>query len=268
MHKLMNNMTNLTPLQVTQITTLIDKKVSEALTKSDGVHKKWQDEDLGRIKSLEERILELEKENKKFKEDLETRQISQVAEGEQEQTDSTGLWSRLVTSPAVRADITNILVSGKASVQKKEKNVIIFGVEKRAGENVKGIVGSIFEEIGVQLEKYKVTRFKESTNGNAGPILVELEDTDSKMEVLKAASKLRDSTDYKKVYINRDLTQAEMKREKELRVMRNERNEKLPNGTGHKRTGRHKFEGDDEDSDFFWGIRNGELKKIKKIAEH
>ena len=82
-----------------------------------------------------------------------------------------------------------------------------------------------------------------------------------KMEVLKASSKLKDKTDFKTVFINNDLTEAEAANEKNLRIVMHERNSELTEGSGVMKYGKHKCS-DGTERKWWWGIRGGELRRI------
>ena len=103
--------------------------------------------------------------------------------------------------------IANIVATEKKSVAKKEKNLIIFGLPTQSGtDGDKKELKKIFDAIEstVNPESVKLTRFKGKDN-RPGPILVEFESVEIKNQVLKSARKLRDSNEYKNVYINLDL---------------------------------------------------------------
>ncbi|RNA14415.1 RNA-directed DNA polymerase from mobile element jockey-like, partial [Brachionus plicatilis] len=76
-------------------------------------------------------------------------------------TASADLWSQLKHSKEVRSDITGIISKEKASVQKKEKNVMVFGLEKSDDE---ASVKEIFEvlQVTVAVDDRKLFRFKDS----------------------------------------------------------------------------------------------------------
>ena len=103
-------------------------------------------------------------------------------------------------------------------------NLIIFGVERGDDD---ALVKDIFEVIQADVvkEDFKITRFKDKENANGedmpGPILVEFKELEKKVKVLKVARNLK-GTKYGKVFINQDLTEAEMARDKELRKRRAE----------------------------------------------
>ena len=88
---------------------------------------------------------------------------------------------------------------------------------------------------------------------------------EKKIEILRAARKLRDSPEHKNIYINQDLTEAEQAEDKKLRKDRDEKNANLPNTNtnNNKKYGMHKFGEDVSESKFYWGIRNGVVRKIK-----
>ena len=252
---LRSSMTGLTSGQKADVT----KEINEAVAK---LEDKFNEEvRLGRIKSLE--LTELRKAVTQLEQqvgDLEKK--VKVLEGKgvgQGQTDSADLWSKLKVSPAVRLDITNIIVKECSNTQKKEKNVIMHGVEK--GDEKRKLT-EIIEILQVDAGEFKSTRFKDSGE-KTGLLLVEFEDVETKMNVLKASRKLKGSK-YDKVFINKDLTEAEMVREKDLRKRRIAENLKLEHGDGHFKYGMHKFGSDNVESKYYWGVRDGELRKIKK----
>ena len=80
--------------------------------------------------------------------------------------------------------------------------------------------------------------------------MIELPDSSVKLSVLKAAKQLKDSTSFKKVYINPDQNEAERKLTKELVLERNKLNEQL------------ELKGE-LNKPFRFGIRNNEIKKFK-----
>ena len=104
-----------------------------------------------------------------------------------------------------------------------------------------------------------MTRYKES-----GPITVEFESIETKMKVLRAAKGLRESEDHKRVYINMDLTKAEMERGKELRKEQYEANDNFNLGTGNRKYGMYKFDDSENEVEFYWGIRRDQLVRIKR----
>ena len=120
-------------------------------------------------------------------------------------------------------------------------------------------------EVDTNTEQTKIFRLKRKGNNSPSIILVECENVEKKAEILKAAKKLRNSVEHKNIYINQDLTEAEQAEEKKLRKDRNEKNASLPNTNtnNNKKYGMHKFGEDTTESKFYWGIRNGVVRKIK-----
>ena len=97
-----------------------------------------------------------------------------------------------------------------------------------------------------------------NNNQKAALIVIELATKDDQIQVLKQANELKGKEEYKNVYINRDLTKAEAELEKELRSLRNKKNAELTNGEGRLKYGKI------GETEYFWGIRWGTLKKIDK----
>ena len=211
------------------------------------------------VRRLDEEVQALKGVNRELESKIEGMQRNNVAHPT---TVSAELWSQLKQSKDVRSDINSIISREKVSVEKKEKNLIVFGLEK--GTNDKAAVKEIFEVIEVEVEEFKVHRFRDGKEGKPGPLVVEFKDVDNKMKVLKEARKLRNSK-FDKVFINQDLTESEMVRDRDLRRQRMEANAKLPLGDGNLKYGMSKFGDEQQESKFYWGIRNGELRKIKKL---
>ena len=130
-------------------------------------------------------------------------------------------------------------------------------------------VKPIMNELGIESDDFsesKIKRFKSKESGKPGQILMECDSKETKMSILKAAKNFKNNTAYKSIYINNDLTHAQLELEKKLRKERNEKNSSLPEtGPNNLKYGLHVFGDSGVESKFYWGIRNGELKKIKVL---
>ena len=185
---------------------------------------------------------------------------------------SAAFWSKL---PKNATNVISNLASKESSeLARKEKNLIICGLKEQDGNIApedrasaeKASVVQLLTSIGINDENNpKFTRYKSNKNAKPGQILVECSTREIKMEILKAAKKLKESNHTKGIYINPDLTPAQIASDKKLRKERKELNDKLPHtGEDNLKYGIHKFGNEGIESRFYWGIRNGELKKIKK----
>ena len=85
---------------------------------------------------------------------------------------------------------------------------------KEDEENVRSLFS---EEIGVdEIQIEKTIRLGKKNERNR-PLLVKLKDEEGKREILQKASRLRQSTRFPKVYISKDMTEAERENDKKLR---------------------------------------------------
>ncbi|RNA10508.1 RNA-directed DNA polymerase from mobile element jockey-like [Brachionus plicatilis] len=246
-------------IELVDIDTILDKQTVGTVS---GIVKdilKYVQTLVHHVRRLDEEVETLKGDKKKLEEKIVGLENNNGTSGT---TASEDLWSQLKHSKEARSDKTGIISKEKASVQKKEKNVMVFGLEKSDDE---ASVKEIFEvlQVTVAVDDRKLFRFKDSEEGKPGPLVVEFKEVETKRSVLKAAMKLRGSK-FDKVYLNRDLTESEMVRDRELRRQRNIANAKLEYGTGNMRYGKYKFGGDDDVSNFYWGIRGGDLRRIKK----
>ena len=130
-------------------------------------------------------------------------------------------------------DLINGIALENKEREKKKKNLIIFGANEsndiennnnseKDGEQVK----NIFTIIDIDFEKVKtIMRFNKSKRGsNPATILVELKDAKDRYNILKKARKLKEHSEYNKVFINPDLTLSQRDLGKKLRDERNMRN--------------------------------------------
>ena len=185
-------------------------------------------------------------------------------------------WSKFPKETSL--GIASIIAKEKIDCSKKEKNLIIFGlpeptstVPSESSSNDSTLVASMLKELKVEIDtkSIKIFRFTKRTAGsaNSNPLIIQFESIESKLKVLRAAKSLKDSELFRKVFINQDLTPTEQALQSQLRKDRNARNSQLtetdPNG---RKYGLHKFGGLNE-SKFYWGIRSGELRRIKIVDQ-
>ena len=211
------------------------------------------------LEKLQSEVTELKAENNTLREN----------NNRNNNTSSTDFWKDFDKNTAARNQINSMVSSEKNNVKRKENNLII--TEKKPTNNeprklmtgitqeaVKIEVDKILTEIGMEKHKETVKASRKEENGR---IRLIFEDHNMKMEVLKASSKLKDKTDFKTVFINNDLTEAEAANEKNLRIVMHERNSELTEGSGVMKYGKHKCS-DGTERKWWWGIRGGELRRI------
>ena len=151
---------------------------------------------------------------------------------------------------------------------RKENNIIVSGVPKASlvenkldtnkdNEYIKKIFDKL--ELDVNLIK-KTSRVKTRDNisDENNPVLIELNDIDSKNKVMKNAHKLKGFKLglEKFIFLNNDLTFAERSCEKHLRDERNRLNASLSHSDIN---GRYELEGGKQ---YYWAIRYGSIKKV------
>ena len=227
-------------------------ELSQASNKIIGLEKKVED--------LEKKILEIiEKSN------------SQPASSQSQA--SIDFWSKLPKQAAF--EITQAVRQETALLDKKEKNVIVFGVpesvsedESRKIQDDKRSIENVLTAINVKTQigefKFRRIRNKSQNQNNVGPIIIEFENSTQKLRVLKASKQLNRTGEHKNIYINPDRTTAEIEIEKKLRLERNQKNSELEfNGSNGMKFGKFSFSQGKQPEDFYWGIRNSKLQRIK-----
>lgn len=192
------------------------------------------------------------------------KELSNTVEGlkQKQSTGSSGsemTWSRIVAndmkseeSRVMRASVTKVV----NEIKSIEKNVVITGLPDNDNtvedtRLVNDILGQLnMRESSVKnIRRIKGKRIGDSGGQRHGKIVVELVDLESKQEIIRKASKLKD-TDYKAVYINSDESASERELEFNLRKKRNEMNSSLEYGDGRQRYGKT-----NDNKKFYYGIR-------------
>lgn len=147
-------------------------------------------------------------------------------------------------------NVLNAISVEQSEIKRKEKNIIIYGLNSNeVNSNVKADVEKVFDAI--QLDKTlisKVIKFKRQGDVNKpAPILVELQNKDSRIEIIKAAKKLKNSASFGSVFINFDLTIAQQALSKQLINERNKLNKDLK---------------EQNVGNYYYGIRNNKIVKL------
>ncbi|RNA03404.1 hypothetical protein BpHYR1_050160, partial [Brachionus plicatilis] len=147
---------------------------------------------------------------------------------------------------------------------------IVSGAGIGTEEEDKKKVSKILETLNIDRSKLKShRRIKNTGRDDTGEdtrrvldmIVVEFKDEDTKQQTLRNARNLRDTDNFKSVYINPDRTPSERALDRQLRIERNRRNAELSEGDaggrhryGVQSAGHHKA-----GKKFYWGIRSNEL---------
>ena len=106
----------------------------------------------------------------------------------------------------------------KSVVQEEDrsKNVIIFGLQERKGENVEKRVEEIFQDIGLKPKLQAARVGKVSKEATKRPVKVTLASSSLVYEALCQARKLRHSEKFSKVFVRPDRSEEERARDKAL----------------------------------------------------
>lgn len=173
---------------------------------------------------------------------------------------SKPLFSEIVSRPT--ANEINLIAKidrEQREIKNKERNIIAFGIPKSSendqdsSKKDQETIRGIFKELNVDDKAIKQIRRMNTKNQNKpNPIIIELKEEFNRKNILKVAKKLKDSTMFASIYLAPDLTITQREVQKSLIEERNRRNEQLTNNGG------------DESENFYYGIRNGKIAKIRK----
>ncbi len=155
-----------------------------------------------------------------------------------------------------------------------ENNIVISGAgveeESKDEEKVEAVLKALKLDRSSTVKRIRRIKSKKSNdnqpNKELDMIVVEFKDEASKQTALREARNLRNTENFKNVYINPDKTPSERALERELRTARNKRNADLSevkaNSGGRHRYGIQPSGHPMAGKKFYWGIRWNALKEI------
>ena len=228
----------------------------------------WFYELYSSIEALKERVVKLEAENAELKK-------SQHKDVGQQMSD---LFKNNKNTNELHMNIVKKLETHLQQKNKIENNIVVTGLPDKKDEaddtkKVNDILQILKLDPSKVLRKRRIRR-----NAPAQPssknlpelemIVVEFTDQVTQQTAIANSSFLKSHEDMKKVYINPDRTDAEIRFYRNLRSQRDSLNEKLPELSIE---GRHRYDiyksGSKKGFRFHWGIRNCELVKIFERQE-
>jgi hypothetical protein len=226
---------------------------------------------LAKIKVLEEKVVELQK-----KSEIDSKIIQELKSKLEQPTQSETINGALDFSKLNWAkDKAGLVILSKVNKEisdksKKESNIIISGCKVNL-DNVanadrnKALLNAILPVVTAAEGKIDESQVKrvvqlKQNESNDSKILVEFKNKSDRDLVLKNRIKLAAIEMYKgKVFINPDLTASERATERDLRLKRKEKNDQLSETVANSN---FKYGRTDDGKLFYWGIRDGALKKI------
>jgi len=220
----------------------------------------WLADLVSHVKLLTDRIGALEKEHSakdkiiaNLRKEVEVLKEAPAAGNENSWSEVLKKGNKSVT----RMNIVNAVSDENKERNKKEKNVIVFGLKESVKESIadKKVeddeeVNKICEALSLQSDTVEgVFRLKTKDTTKPKPLVMVLKDKETRNKFLQAAKQLRTSNDYKTVYLCPDLTEAQRLKFRELVKIRDAKNEKLK---------------DDEKEKKIWCIRDNEVVLLNK----
>jgi len=136
-------------------------------------------------------------------------------------------------------EILNDRLKEEEEKKKRSKNLLIFGVEESAGvastesnQKDKEAINKIMNLLKIN-ENLTITRLGKKKENSIRPLLVTAKDERTKWHIISKGKMLKESEEYKKVYISPDLTQNERKNEAILKMtLKTRREESAKNDDG------------------------------------
>jgi len=221
------------------------------------------------VESMQRRIITLENDN--------TAKAAEINSLKSASAPPTDAWSSIVAgSKRTDLECAIITLTRKESLEQNKiaKNVIVSGIAEAASVNADEAKANDKTEIDELLKTInadncivkRINRLgkRGDDQARARPLIVEFDSIQSKVQVCTSANKLRNTTNYKKVFINEDRTLAQRTQEKKIREERDKRNSQLEEEDNEGRHFGRFIDSSNVQHKFYRGVRNGELKRIYK----
>ena len=152
--------------------------------------------------------------------------------------------------------LLNVVSEENKQRKKKEKNVIIFGLKESEKNSITekkeddmSEIEQICQVLGVENTVEGAFRLNAKDTNKPKPLVMVLKDRETRNKFLQAAKRLRDSNEFKSVFLGPDLTEAQRLKHKELVKIRDKKNEKMSNEEKDKK---------------IWCIRDNEVVQLNK----
>ena len=221
----------------------------------------WLADIISQVNTLSGRVSELEKQNLAKDQtiaNLNSEINALKLNKENSKTNQEKLWSTVAKKNSeVRMNIINVVADENKERNKKEKNIIVFGLEESKKDTITekkeediSRVNKICEALSLEnADLEAVFRLNAKDKNKPKPLVMVLKNKETRNKFLYASKSLKSSDDYKSVFLCPDLTESQRLKYKELVKIRNEKNEKLS---------------EEEKSNKIWCIRDNEVVLLKK----
>jgi len=135
----------------------------------------------------------------------------------------------------VRLNLLNVVSDENKERNKKEKNIVVFGLKNSTKESITEKKADDVDQINQMLEVLSITnvpvegafRINAKDKEKPRPLVVVLKDKEARNKILQAAKKLKEVEEYKSVFLCPDLTEAQRLKYKELVKIRDDKNSKM-----------------------------------------
>ena len=209
---------------------------------------------LKRVEALEKTVTELKQQNEQLR----------VQISSDKPTTSSMSFKQALIGGKLSEEAVCMLAVQRAEVNdaiKRQNNLIISGLplptstdKEQRDKDDKAQIDRVLNELDVDRHGIRRSRRLNNKNGQqSNLVIVELDCEEARNNALKNSVKLAKT----KIYVNRDMTDAERQAERKLRAERNRKNNELEHSDG-----KFKFGLDDQKRKFYYGIRSGIVKRI------
>ena len=186
------------------------------------------------IKEVEAKVADMEKELKRS--ELEREKLAEKVErmeqkSEQVSTMMTGMEKELETGMVkAKKEMKDEMESERKEREERSENVVVYGVAESDKEEAdarkeddKKVMMDLAEEIGVEIKGEVEVKFragKKREDGKPRPMIVRVDDDETRQKLLSQARRLARKEEWRKVFVSPDLTwqQREEAREEEKKL--------------------------------------------------
>ena len=187
------------------------------------------------VEGLKSRIDALEESNKR-KDDKIVEMENKLNNKENFGAQDKDLWSTITKKNTKKSDqqlkVINVVAEEGRAREKKENNIVIFGLKESDKDNVtekknddEETLKKVLTAFSVEPSHLAMFRLKVKETTKPKPLVIVLKDRNERNKILAAARKLK-GTEYNQIFLSPDLTESQRLAFKELVAQRKELNEK------------------------------------------
>lgn len=174
-------------------------------------------ENLKQVHEELKRNITIETQRKMSEEEVEKKTYRQALEGLRKSVEE----GKQIVTKKLQEEV-RVEVKRTTEEEMRKKRIVLFGLKENEVANLNASVEGVLNTLSIASKPVSVTKFsnKNKKEGWNAPVMVEFSSERERMQVLERKSLLKDTEDYRDVFLEMDLSREEREERKKTRVLR------------------------------------------------